>query len=103
MDGNVHLVISKGNVNVPSSVTNFEGVIICDGKLTCEASYLTCTRNAEVVLKCLQFAYDDGTQTRAIASCLEGGGDFVYASQGDGYSGANSLAGLVTYENWKKE
>ena len=47
--------------------------------------------------------YEDSGLTYAVASCLDGGNDYVYASYGDGYSGANSLEGLVTYENWKKE
>ena len=101
-DDDVHLVISTGDVIVTANT--FDGVILCDGKLTFgNTASLSCSRNAELVIKCMQFGYSDGNLTYAIASLLDGGNDFIYSSYGDGYSGADSLAGLVTYENWKKE
>ncbi len=101
-DNKIHLVIATGDVSV--TATNFEGVILCNGKVnlsgTAEQSF---TKNSELVAKCLQFAFEDGMKTHAVASCLEGGNDYIYSSYGDSYSGATSLEGLVTYENWKKE
>ncbi len=101
-DTDIHLVITTGNVTVSS--TAFDGVILCDKELKFTGtSSLSCTKKPDLVIKCLQFGYEDAGLTYAIASCLEGGNDYVYSSYGDGYSGANSLEGLVTYENWKKE
>lgn len=100
--GDIHLVITTGNVNV--TTTNFSGVILCDKKVTLNGtSVQTCAKEPDKVVKCLQFGYEADGLTYAVASCLEGGNDYVYASYGDGYSGANALEGLVTYENWKKE
>lgn len=98
---NTHLVISSGDVTL--NAPNFKGVVICNGELTISGSVLTMTKDADLVRKCLQFGYEDGPLTYAIASCLANGNDYVYATYGSGGTSDTALTGLVTYENWKKE
>ena len=102
-DHKVNLIITTGNVNVPSSMFNFDGVIICDKKLTIQGNNMTMTKSADLVRKCLQYGYEESGLTYAIASCLANGNDYIYSALGNGGVSDTSLTGLVTYENWKKE
>ncbi len=101
-DSNINLVITTGNVSC--TTTGFNGVILCNGKLTLSGtSAQTMTKSPDLVRKCLGYGYEDGGLTYAIASCLANGNDYIYATYGSGSTSDTSLTGLVTYENWKKE
>ncbi len=99
-DSHVHLVITSGDATVSSDIN---GVVLCNGELNITGTNNNWVLDPDAVSKCLQYGYEEGTLVHAIASCVEGGNDYVFSSYGDGYSGATSLEGLVSYENWKKE
>ena len=102
-DHKVSLIITTGGVDIPSSIFNYDGVIICDKELNIQGNNMTMTKSADLVRKCLQYGYEDSGLTYAIASCLSNGNDYIYSSLGRGAASDTSLTGLVTYENWKKE
>ena len=101
-NSNINLVITTGDVSC--TTTGFNGVILCNGKLTLSGtSAQTMVKSPDMVRKCLSYGYEDGGLTYAIASCLANGNDYIYATYGNGSTRDTSLTGLVTYENWKKE
>lgn len=110
---NIHLVISASNNNIALSVTDFSGLILCNGKLIKTATdNMTYTANADpaAVRSLLTVGFDATdsetgiTQTHAVASVLKNGSDYVYRP-GDNSPDSmdTSLRGIITYENWKKE
>lgn len=101
-DDKIHLVISTGDVKV--SIGNFEGIIICNGKLEFAGAVSNCKAAPDKVRVNLLYGYEKDSLTYTIASVLEGGNDFIYSNMGAGDDNKDtSLTGLVTYENWKKE
>ncbi len=98
----VNLVISTGNVT--QNLTHYNGVILCDGKLTLGGTATqTMTKDVDLVSNCLRFGFDYDGDTYAVASVLSDGNDYIYTAMRNGGTTDTTLTGLVTYENWKKE
>ncbi len=100
-DEDVHLIVSAGNVKI--SFSNYEGTIVCDGKLEFAGSVNKATSSPEIVRAALMYGYEDSNLMYTIASVFEGGNDFIYSTNDPSSLSDTSLTGLVTYENWKKE
>lgn len=97
-DDTLHLVICSKDVTL--NATNYEGVILTDGKIIFNNSTQTCTKVPDMVYRCLELAYEDGGRGYPVKTCLNGGDEYIFDATGNT---TTSLTNLVTYENWKKE
>lgn len=93
----VNLVIAKGDVSVHR---DFEGLILCAGKVTVKSG-CNITADAKKVASILQSEYEDGktpaVYIRNLSSYLIGG-----VGDTEEQEGSISLSETVNYNNWKK-
>ena len=100
----VVLVITGGDVTV--STNEFNGVILCDGKVTVTQSGAILNADPSAVKRCLEYSYQNASNGDfyTVAYVLTDGNEYVYASLDDSGDVQNlALGGLISYENWKKE
>lgn len=100
----IKLVITKGNVKIDG--VDFDGLILCDGKLEVSGTDNVIHSNPSEVRKCLQYGYVDPATSDVItvAYTLKDGDEYIYSSLDAKGNTANlALGGLISYENWKKE
>lgn len=100
----VKLIITKGNVKIDG--VDFDGLILCDGKLEVSGSSNKIHANPSEVRKCLQYGYVDSAtgDVITVAYTLKDGDEYIYSSLDAKGNTANlALGGLISYENWKKE
>lgn len=101
-DGNVHLVIAKGDVNV--NVANFTGTIISGGKITITGSVKQAKAGGDVVKSMMHFSQTYDATVYPIGSVFKDGSDLMYSSLSNGEESQSVvLSDLVAYENWTKE
>lgn len=96
-----HLIITEGDVDV---ATNFNGLILSDGKVTFASSVTSIVADPSAVRNILLMGYQTATETKYITQIIPETVDYTYDDtdpKGDG--SAMTLGGMISYENWTKD
>lgn len=96
-----HLIIAKGDVQI--NVSNFEGLVFSNGKVTLGQDVTQVKANPQKVRNMLRYHQTVGAQNVMVASILNGGEEFAFSVGGEVGSNISALKDLIVYENWKKE
>ena len=106
---NAGLLIATGDVNITgstSSIIDFEGLVICGGKLTVNGNVCNMEHNPDYIGKAMQMTCDvtagGTTTTYSVLNFFKSGSNYATGSFGDNAE-KTDVRNCIAYENYKSE
>lgn len=103
------LLIATGDVNITGStaaIVDFEGLIVCGGKLTVNGNVCNMEHNPDYIGKAMQMTCDvtvsGTTKTYTVLNFFKSGSNYSTGSFGDNVE-LTDVRNCITYENYKSE